>query len=136
VADLKLTLLSPERRLASRAPVTSVLLTGSEGEVEILPGHGAFLGTLETGVFRITHESGKTESGVISSGFFEVVDNELTVVAETLEFSVEIDIQRAKRAQLKSEEMLKEAALEPAAFKKYQLKLQRALVRQSQTHSS
>lgn len=128
--NLTLTILSPERRLLNQLPVESVTLTGSEGQIQILPGHAPFISTLETGVFnyRISGEGAGT--GVISSGFFEVKQNQVTVMAETLELKSEIDIPRAKSAQEKAEAMLKEAALDEHQFKKYQLKLQRALIRQ------
>ena len=68
--------------------------------------------------------------GVISSGFFEVRDGGVTVAAETVELAKEIDLQRAKTAQKKAENALTDPELDFALFRKYELKLQRALVRQ------
>ena len=48
---MHISIYSPERRLLEGATVESVLLTGSEGQIEILPGHAPMTGTLETGVF-------------------------------------------------------------------------------------
>ncbi len=98
----------------------SVLVTGSEGQVEILPGHAPMVGTLETGMFtyRVPGDP-NLHKGVISSGFFEVRDDRVVVLAE-----------RARKAQGLAEQALTQAALEPDHFKKYQLKLQRALIRQ------
>ncbi len=127
---LKLTMLSPERKLLDKTPVEAVTLTGSEGQVQILPGHTAMIGTLETGVFSY-QVPGKAEGvGMISTGFFEVQGDEVTVMAETLELKGEIDPARAKEAQRKAEAALHEADLDEHKFKKYQLKLQRSLVRQ------
>jgi F-type H+-transporting ATPase subunit epsilon len=123
---LRLTLLSPERRLLEGATVDSLLLTGSEGQIEILPGHA-----LETGFFnyKVPGDS-SNHGGVISSGFFEVHDNKVVVMAETLELKGEINVERARKAQGLAEQTLKEAALDPDKFNKYQLKLQRSLIRQ------
>ncbi len=138
--SLKLTILAPERRLLDREAVRSVTLTGSEGEIEILPGHAAMIGNLETGLFRYQGENGDQGSlGVISTGFFEVNSDEVTVMAETIELQGEIDASRAKQAQQKAETGLREADLDEHRFKKYQLKLQRSLVRQqiaSKEHES
>ena len=67
---------------------------------------------------------------MVSTGFFEVKSDEITLMAETIELKKEIDLQRAKNAQQKAETALLDAALDEARFRKYQLKLQRALIRQ------
>lgn len=126
---LKLSILAPERRLLEGAPVEEVTVTGSEGQVQILPGHAPIVGTLEAGMFAYRSE-GAEHMGVITSGFFEAHDDEITILAETLELKGEIDVERAKRAQREAEQTLKDADLDEHQFKKYQLKLQRALIRQ------
>ena len=127
---LKLNILSPERRFLDKAEVQSVTLPGSEGQIQILPDHAGMIGTLETGAFSYEKVTGEKIVGVISTGFFEIKDGLLSVMAETVEMADEIDVSRAKKAQTKSETALQGAALEPEQFKKYQLKLQRALIRQ------
>lgn len=129
--SLNLSLLSPERRLLDGVPVNSVSVTGSEGQIQFLPGHAAMVGTLETGPFEIQYADGRSERGVISTGFFEVRGDGITILAETAELASEIDLGRARTAQKKAEEALAAAALTPDRFQKYQLKLQRSLVRQS-----
>ena len=128
---MKLSILSPERRLLEGLAVSEVTLTGSEGMIQVLPGHAAMIGTLGTGAFRYMAPGKGEATGVISTGFFQVRDDHVTVMAETLELSNEIDVGRAKRAQQKAEEALKAADLDEQAFRKYQLKLERSIVRQS-----
>ena len=128
---LKLTVYSPERRLLEAREVQSVILTGSEGQIQILPGHAHIAGTLETGPFAYS-ENGQEVRGVISTGFFKVAADSVTVLAETLELATEIDYERARVAQKKAQDALGEAALEEGQFEKYQLKLQRALIRQQE----
>lgn len=128
--NFRLSILSPERRLLDKVTVEMVTLTGSEGQIQILPGHSPFIGTLETGLFNYRVPGEGEGVGVISSGFFEVKENDVTIMAETLELKGEIDVARAKAAQQKAESMLREADLDEHQFKKYQLKLQRALIRQ------
>lgn len=129
--SLKLNLMSPERRLLDEVYVSSITLNGSEGQIQILPQHAAIVGTLETGPFSVKYTDGRQDKGVISTGFFEVRGETVTILAETAELATEIDVSRAKAAQKKAEQMLSEAALTPDHFRKYQLKLQRALIRQS-----
>lgn len=129
-STLQLTLLSPERQLVRDVAVTEVTLTGSEGQIQILPGHASMIGTLETGLFGYREASGASEYGVISTGFFEVKDGQVVVMAETAELKGDIDVARARKAQIQAEEMLRDADLDPSKFNKYQLKLERALIRQ------
>ncbi|MCM2323132.1 MAG: ATP synthase F1 subunit epsilon [Oligoflexia bacterium] len=128
--ELKLTILSPERKLLEECPVQEVLLPTSEGQIQILPGHAAIVGTIETGVFGYRDAAGHVSTGVVTTGFFEVSGERVTVTAETLELKGEIDVERAKRAQKAAEEALRSADLDSAKFRKYQLKLQRSLIRQ------
>jgi F-type H+-transporting ATPase subunit epsilon len=127
---MQLTILSPEKRLVSSIEVSSATIPGSEGQIQILPEHADMIGTLETGPFAFTPTSGAPVVGVISSGFFEVQNGSITVSAETVELAKEIDTTRAKTAQAKAEAALKDPELNPENFRKYELKLQRALIRQ------
>jgi len=127
---LTLTLCSPDRKLFDRKPVKEVTIPGFEGEIQVLPEHGRMVGTLETGILSYRGEDGGETIAAISSGFFEVADDHVMVLAETLELNQEVDRERAKRAQSAAELKLNDASLEPDTFRKYQLKLQRALVRQ------
>lgn len=129
-AELKLSILSPERRLVEKLTVDEVTLPGSEGQIQILTGHAPMIGILNTGTFLYKAPQKDAVTGVISTGFFEVTEGEVFVIAETLELKGEIDVARAKRAQERAEETLMSADLDEHQFKKYQLKLQRALVRQ------
>ena len=69
-SGLKLSILSPERRLLEGVLVEEVTLPGSEGEIQILEGHAAMLGTLETGLFNYRSSGRDPVQGVISCGFF------------------------------------------------------------------
>lgn len=127
---LKVTIITPERKLVDGLQVTGVILPTAEGEIQILPGHAALMGRLDSGVFRYTTMNGKEEVGFISTGFFEIHGDTLKVLAETLELKDEINVSRARQAQAKAEAALTAADLDPHQFGKYQLKLQRAIIRQ------
>ncbi len=128
--SLKLSVLSPERKLVESALVEEVTLPTSEGQIQVLPGHAAMIGLLETGVVSYRLSDGATVVGAVSTGTFEVKDDELAVLAETLELAREIDVARAQKAQKTAEDALRDAALDEHSFRKYQLKLQRSLIRQ------
>lgn len=125
---LTLTLYTPDRRVFEKLSVTEVTLPTAEGEVQILDGHAHFVGLIQAGPLVIKAES--TIEGVASYGFFEVRAEEIIVCASTYERASEINVERAKSAQSKAEEMLKSPEMDEQSFRKYQAKLQRALVRQ------
>jgi F-type H+-transporting ATPase subunit epsilon len=126
----KLSIFSPERKLLESELVKSILLTTGEGEIEIFPGHADMVSTLETGRFEYHPASGASVKGVISTGFVNVESGAVKVIAETLELPSEINVGRAKKAQEEAEKMLSNASLDEHQFKKYQLKLQRSIIRQ------
>ena len=127
--ELRLSIFSPERKLLEGERIQEVTLPGSEGQIQVLEGHSPMIGTLETGVLSYKTADGKTHSGVISSGFFEV-RGEVILMCEHVEMRGEIDLESAKRAQVEAEKMLKEANLDEHAFKKYQLQLERSVIEQ------
>jgi len=127
---LLLNVYSPEKKTLEGRQVVSVTLPGSEGQIQILPGHAAMIGALETGEMSYQLEDASVAVAAISTGFFEVLDDQVNLTVETIEMSGEVDVERAKRAQVAAEKMLAEAALDEHQFRKYELKLQRALLRQ------
>jgi F-type H+-transporting ATPase subunit epsilon len=129
--SFKLSVFAPERRLTEEEQVSSFVVTTATGEIEILAGHANMVSALETGRFVYTPVGKAPVKGVISSGFVNIEEGAVKVIAETVELAHEIDLSRARVAQQKAEKMLNEASLESGHFRKYQLKLQRALIRQS-----
>jgi F-type H+-transporting ATPase subunit epsilon len=127
---LKLSILSPERRLVEGASVSEVTLKGSEGDIQILPGHAPMVGTLDIGAFVYRSTDGSATAGVIAGGFFEVRDDQLTVLAETVQLKNEIDVEGARKAQKEAEDALKEANIDEHNFRLYQARLEQSLVQQ------
>lgn len=127
---LTLEVVTPTKRVLQSVQVRSVTVPGAEGEMTILPGHARLVSILDTGVVSFETDSGAKQVAAISSGFIEVKNDCVVVLAETLEMAKDIDIERAKRAQTKAESRLAEKDIDPDQFKKYQLKLQRSLIRQ------
>lgn len=130
MANLKLTVLEPDRKLVEEIEVSDVTLPTSEGEVQLLPEHSNLLGTLDAGVFSYTPLSGAEplkNRGAISGGFYEITDGRVNVMAETLELSDEIDVDRAKAAEQKAASELESAT---EGFEAHQRRLRKAQVRQ------
>lgn len=78
---LRLRVYSPERELVD-AEVTEVTAPGAFGEIGVLPDHAALVTVLEPGTLSFT-EGGRTSRLRIGSGFAEVRDNVMTVLADS-----------------------------------------------------
>lgn len=104
---LTVTIVTPDRRVMGPVSVQSMTLPGADGELTVLPGHARLLSALRTGVMSYIAEDGKANAGAISTGFVEVYNDKVTLLAETLELAHEIDVDRARRAREKAEERLK-----------------------------
>jgi len=125
---IEVDIVTPTRRLVVGAKVSSLTLPGARGQLQILPGHADLLTTLGVGVLAYA-EDGAEKKFAISYGFAEVRHDKITVLAETCEPADEIDLERAQKAQKKAQEALV-GQMSQEEFRKYQLKLERALIRQ------
>jgi F-type H+-transporting ATPase subunit epsilon len=127
--SLFLDVVTPTRKLLEGVVVPWVKMPGAEGELEVLPGHVDLMTVLGTGELAFPTDGGGTRRFAISYGFAEVQNDRVIVLAETCEEAASIDRARAARAESKAKEQLA-GTLSPDEFKKYQLKLQRAILRQ------
>jgi F-type H+-transporting ATPase subunit epsilon len=127
---LTLSIVTPDRRVVGPVEVQSVTLPAANGEITVLPGHARLLSLMDTGVLAFERDAGRREYAAVSSGFVEVHNDKVTVLADTLEMAQEIDVDRARRAQTKSEERLKAKEHFEENLMKWQRKLQRSLIRQ------
>ncbi len=97
---------TPERKLVSE-DVNAVYAPGDQGEFGVLPQHAPLLALLKIGELRY-YKDGEEKHMAISGGFAEVDQTHMRVLAETAEFSEEIDVERAEQAKSRAVEKLKE----------------------------
>lgn len=127
---LKLSLVTPSKKLVTDLSVDEVFLPSYKGEINVLSGHGPLMSTLSTGVLKY-RKSGeeKFEFFSISWGYLEISGDRVTVLAETAESALEIDLERAREAKAKAETALSRTDTEQKEFQKNLLKLERAMIR-------
>ena len=124
---LYLEIITPERVMI-RQDVDTVEAPGTAGEFGVLPGHVAFLSTLEHGEIRFIADGG-TRFIATSGGFAEVLENRVTFLLDTAEFAEEVDVTRARRAKERAEGGLKGLSLEQEEYHHFQAALMRAITR-------
>ena len=97
------------------------------GDVCILKGHTEYIAPLAIGVVKVKAKGGwKTAS--CSGGVLVVTRGETAIIADTFEWSDEIDVERAKAAKEKAEQRMNDNSTE-FEFKIAELKLKRAINR-------
>ncbi len=90
---LKLVVVTHERKILE-VHCTSVSLPASLGYVTILPEHTRIISTLAVGELSFEQE-GTSRVFALSGGFFEVSENVVTVLANSVELPEEIDTEAA-----------------------------------------
>ena len=101
---LELEVATPERQLV-RERVSEVELPGKAGYMGILPGHAPLLGGL--GIGHLSYVSGRKRRFLaIHSGFLEVLDDHVRVLADAAERAEDIDVERARTALRRAREQV------------------------------
>ena len=93
-------------KLMVRDAAEEAQIPGLSGYLGILPGHAPLITELAVGV--ITYKaSGATHTLSVAWGFMEVLQDKVTILAETAERPHEIDVERAQKAKGRAEQRLK-----------------------------
>ena len=100
------------------------------GDIGILPNHIDYVSALGMGQARVVVD-GETRTAACIGGMVSVSGGEVKLVATTFEWAEEIDLARAKAAELRARKIIEENHLTDSELRLAEAKLKRALVRQS-----
>ena len=103
--NIRLEVVTPEKSVVSEL-AQIVMAPGILGEFGVLSGHTPFLTTLKTGSLKYKDDSGRERFVFVSSGFAEALPDRVTVLAESAERRVDIDVQRARAAAERAEKRM------------------------------
>lgn len=126
--DNKFTLkvITPDR-VFFEEEVSMVEFNTVEGEVGIYKEHIPMTMIIAPGILTITLDEG-TREAALHSGFAEVLPNQVTILAEIVEWPAEIDLERAEESKNRAEERIRENA--PGTdMKRAEMSLKRAVAR-------
>ena len=98
-------IITPEATVFEAADVRHVLLPAENGEIGILSDHIATVCSLMVGRIRIDLPDDTVELAT-SGGFAEVLDDDISILAETAERAGDIDVERARKAMKRAREQL------------------------------
>lgn len=103
MATFDLIIVSAEHKIFE-GKVKQIQVTGTEGELGILPNHIPLLTAIKPGIVKLILENGNEEVIYVSGGFLEVQPNEVTVLADVAIRGAELDADRILEAKRKAEE--------------------------------
>jgi F-type H+-transporting ATPase subunit epsilon len=104
----KLEIVTPEKKVVDTV-AEEIQIPGKNGYLGVLPGHAPLITELAVGEITFRESSGSTANEqrlAVAWGFAEVLPNKVTILAETAERPSEIDVDRARKAKARAEQML------------------------------
>ena len=104
MATFKLTIVTAEREVFSE-DVDSLVAPGIDGQLGILPNHAPLMTQLQPGEMTVRSD-GDENVLVVTGGFLEVLNNNVTILADTAEMDVAIDLERAEEALKRASERM------------------------------
>lgn len=122
----KLIISTPERQFFNDN-VESLVITSTEGELGILPGHLSMVVALSHAPAKLKI-NGEWKTAAISGGFARIKNDEVVVFADTAEWPEEIELNRALEAKKRAEERL-QAHVSEIEYMRSRVALERALMR-------
>ena len=126
-AIYEVVVVSADRQLFC-GPAVSLVAPGVDGYFGVLAGHAPLIAALGIGELDITSPDGTELAIAIEGGFVEVTPDRVEILADAAELAEDIDIERARLAAQRAEELLREKSTD-VNFDRAQLALLRALNR-------
>ena len=111
--------------------VERIVCRSITGDLAILAGHCNFCTALGMGEAHVVLEDGTVKSAACIGGMLSMMDGTCRLLATTWEWKEDIDLERAKDARRRAEEMLAKGGLDDKEYHAANARLQRALVRLS-----
>lgn len=97
-----LKVISPER-IFYEGDAEMVELETTEGEMGVYADHVPTTAVIVPGVLYITEEDERIKEAAVHDGFIEILQDKITILAQSSEWPEEIDIKRAEEAKIRAE---------------------------------
>lgn len=96
--------------------VSMVEFNTTEGEIGILRGHIPLTVIVKPGILTITIDN-QEKQAALHAGFAEILQDQVTILAEVIEWPEEIDVERAQAAKERAEERIAKKSSETDIFR-------------------
>lgn len=119
-------IITPEKTVF-KEEIDSITIPTLEGEITVLPGHIPLVAPVKAGEIVIKKDN-VTHHMAVMSGFMEISDNNIKLMADAAELADEIDERRALEARARAEKAISDAK-DQVEFADATVALERALTR-------
>lgn len=102
----KLTIVTPDREFFNEE-ADMVEFNTTEGEIGVYAGHAPLTVIVKPGILTIT-QGDTVRNAALHAGFVQILPEEITILAEIIEWPEEIDKERAEEAKQRAEDRLTE----------------------------
>jgi F-type H+-transporting ATPase subunit epsilon len=127
MARIRLDIVTPERKILS-VEVDEVRAPGAEGQFGVRPGHTPFISAVDPGELCYV-TGGETYRYAVGGGFVEVAGDRVIVLADTAESESEIDLERAREAEVDAKAKLARMAETDPKYRLEAARVRRATAR-------
>ena len=93
--QLNLELVSPEKLVISKS-VDMVVISGTEGDFGVLPGHAPIVSSIRPGVLEI-YENNNIEKLFLAEGFVEVLQDRVSILASEISKIEDISVSECEK---------------------------------------
>lgn len=116
---MKLTLVTPEKKILIGQDVESVIVPAYRGELNILDGHTPLITTLDTGImsWKIKGQD-RFHYAVVSWGYCEVFPNGIDILAEAADLPDDVNVEDARIYMEKAKKQLATESLTDDEYEK------------------
>ncbi len=105
----------------------SATLNTLDGEITVLDGHEKLISVLVPGELRILTDQSNNINFAVTGGFVEVLNNKVTILADSADHFDELDETKANEAKIRAEKLL-EGKLTDIEVAEVEATLQKALL--------
>ena len=131
--ELEVDIVTPDER-TFQGSANGVRAPGVEGSFEVRKDHAPLIAAFGIGPLIVKTQSAHEYADMhddrvvfaTSGGFLEIVENKVTVLAETVEPASNIDVERAENAEQRALRRLEDGIQEPEEREKHEAALERA----------
>ncbi|GAE27240.1 ATP synthase epsilon chain [Halalkalibacter wakoensis JCM 9140] len=124
---IQVSVVTPDGKVYDGA-VDMVVVRTLDGELGILPNHIPLVAPLTIGAVRL-NKGTTVEKVAVTGGFVEVRPDQVTILAEAAELPSDIDVDRAKEAEMRAKQRIDSAKADEIDFRRAELALKRAINR-------
>jgi F-type H+-transporting ATPase subunit epsilon len=105
MAELNIEIITPEK-VIFKGEILSVTVPGVKGRFQVLRNHAPLVSIFEIGMIEAVTPDNKSSYYATGGGTIEVLNNNVLILADSLELAEDIDVDRAESAKQRAEARL------------------------------